>query len=511
MPLLEAITLTSTIKWGMTGVIGMSVGTIGYVAKNFRSVPANKFMAKTGPFVKGVSVSRQTIQWPFQKIKEISMEPINYHFLGSNMSKELVPFKLPLTFTVSPRHPEHDMEGFIRYATRLGDMDDDAVKHIIGGIVNGETRGFVGGMTIQEIFSDKEAFKKQVVDRVQKDLDQFGLEIHNANIEEMHDTEGNSYFENLKMKALEGANTQSRIAVSEARKEGNIGEKEREVITRKQQAVLEADAKEIETIQNQKISNYDRELEITYTNNKKQKEVVNIDAHKEVELNRISVESELNKNRQQQELELLRSSHLTKATAETEAMLKREEAKANAIKIQAEADAIALKIKAEADANIIRIKAEADATATKIKEENDANILKIKAEAESKAIEMTAGAQFYAKSKEADGIRAVLEASAQGLEKIYEVSQTNPELANFYLALEKGIFNSDGLFSVMADKQAKAINGLNPKINIWTTGNQENTLPGVITDLVKTLPPIIDVVEQQTGITLPNFMVNKKE
>ena len=108
-------------------------------------------MAKTGPFVKNVHVSRKSFQLPFQKIKIISMEPINYHFLGNNMSKEKVPFKLPLTFTVGSKHPEKDPEGLIRYATRLGDMDNEGVKNIIGGIVNGETRGFVGKMSIEEI------------------------------------------------------------------------------------------------------------------------------------------------------------------------------------------------------------------------------------------------------------------------------------------------------------------------------------------------------------------------
>ena len=94
-------------------------------------------------------------------------------------------------------------------------------------------------------FSDKEAFRKHVVEHIQMDLDQFGLEIHNANIEEMHDTEGNSYFENLKRKALENALTNAKIEVAEARKEGDIGEKQREVITRKERSILEADAKEM--------------------------------------------------------------------------------------------------------------------------------------------------------------------------------------------------------------------------------------------------------------------------
>jgi flotillin len=411
-------------------------------------------MAKTGPFVKGVHVSRKTFQLPFQKIKVIKMDPINYHFLGSNMSKELVPFKLPLTFTVSPRHPEIDLPGFIKYATRLGDMDHEGVKTIIAGIVHGETRGFVASMTIPEIFSDKEAFKQHVVDRVQKDLDQFGLEIHNANIEEMHDTDGNSYFENLKKKALEGANTRSRIDVSEARKEGDIGEKNREVDTRKQRAILEADAKQTETQQNQKMSDYNRDLTITMTTNKQQEDMVRIDAYKTTESRKIEVESDLNKQKQLQELEKLRSEQVIKATAEAEAVIK---------------------------------KAEADAAATKIK----------------------ADASLYAKTKEAESVRLLLEAQANGLSRIYDASKTNPQLAHFYLALEKGMFNPNGLFSVIADKQAQAIRGLEPKINIWNTGGSQqssNNYSDIISGLAKTFPPILDAVQQQTNIKLPDWM-----
>ena len=408
-------------------------------------------MAKTGLFVKGVNVSRMTIQWPFQQIKIIKMNPINYPFLGENMSKELVPFSLPLTFTISPVHPEKNLSGFISYATRFGDMDNNCVKNIIAGIVHGETRAFVGSLTINEIFSDRDKFRTLVVDKVQEDLNQFGLEIHNANIEEMKDTEGNCYFENLKKKALEEALTQSRIAVAEARKEGNIGEKHREVITRKEQSTLEADATQTETNQKQKISNYDRELNIVIINNKQQEELAKIEAHKMTEQRRIDIEAELNVQKQREELERLRSSSVIKATADSEAVIK-----------LAEAEKIAMQLKAD-------------------------GIL-------------------YQETKKAEGIQKNLEATAEGLSRIYEISKTNPELANFYMALERGVFDREGLFSVLAGKQADAIKGLEPKINVWSTGPKgDNQFADVVSGLVKTFPPILDAIQQQTQIQLPSF------
>ena len=141
------------------------------------------------------------------------------------------------------------------------------------------------------------------------------------------------------------------------------------------------------------------------------------------------------------------------------------------------------------------------------------NALLKMAEAEAAATKTKADAHFYAKSKEADGIKAILEATATGLGKVYDISQSNPELASFYLALEKGVFNNDGLFSVIADKQAMAIRGLEPKINIWSTGQNSsgNNFTDVMTDLAKSVPPIIDAIQQQTQIKLPKFFVDNVE
>ena len=88
------------------------------------------------------------------------------------------------------------------------------MHHIIEGIIEGETRVFSAGLTIKEMFEDREAFRKTVQDKVQKDMDHLGLRIYNANIAEMHDLDAaNKYFETLKQKALETAKTEMRVEV----------------------------------------------------------------------------------------------------------------------------------------------------------------------------------------------------------------------------------------------------------------------------------------------------------
>ncbi len=75
-----------------------------------------------------------------------------------------------------------------------------------------------------------------------------------------------------------------------------------------------------------------------------------------------------------------------------------------------------------------------------------------------------------------------------------------PELVKFYLSLE------DGLFVQMADKTADAIRGLQPKINVWTTGGSSGDELQPLQKLFQGLPPMLEAIEQQTNIKLPAWM-----
>lgn len=118
-----------------------------------------------------------------------------------------------------------------------------------------------------------------------------------------------------------------------------------------------------------------------------------------------------------------------------------------------------------------------------------------------------------AEQKRAEGIAAVLQVQATGLGSIYSAAGDDAQLAQFYLALQSGIFNKDGLYAEIADKSAKAIHGLNPKINICNTGPSDGKEPfsNVIRDLAKSVPPLTDALNQQLGLEVPYLMKNTKE
>lgn len=81
----------------------------------------------------------------------------------------------------------------------------------------------VSGMTMEEIFKERQVFKDLVIKNVQSELDQFGLKIYNANVKELQDTAGSEYFKFLSRKAHEGASNQAKVDVANACMMGEIG------------------------------------------------------------------------------------------------------------------------------------------------------------------------------------------------------------------------------------------------------------------------------------------------
>ena len=57
-----------------------------------------------------------------------------------------------------------------------------------------------------------------------------------------------------------------------------------------------------------------------------------------------------------------------------------------------------------------------------------------------------------------------LQAQASGLANIYEACGSDAQLTRFYLALDTN------LYPKLAEENARAVQGLNPKINVWNTG-----------------------------------------
>ena len=126
--------------------------------------------------------------WPFQKASTISISPFDFSITLQAMTIEKLSFCLPAVFTIGP---ENEPESLKKYALLLtGNADGTPatskaaatgrthVQDIVKGIIEGETRVIVSSMTMEEIFRERDLFKRKIIDNVQVELNQFGLKMY---------------------------------------------------------------------------------------------------------------------------------------------------------------------------------------------------------------------------------------------------------------------------------------------------------------------------------------------
>ena len=64
-------------------------------------------------------------------------------------------------------------------------------------------------------------------------------------------------------------------------------------------------------------------------------------------------------------------------------------------------------------------------------------------------------------------------------------------------------------FTQLAEINAKAINGLNPQITIWNTGNNEGGATDIIRNIMQAVPPLLDTIQKQTGYNILPSLISK--
>lgn len=151
----------------------------------------SEYLAITGVGIPNVRITKKAFIWPLQKVQHISISPFDFSLNLQAMTIEKLQFSLPAVFTIGP---EYDMAALQKYAMLLSGENQAAkskgtkasksttsgtnhVQDIVKGIIEGETRVIVSGMTMEEIFKERQVFKQKVIQNVQSELDQFGLKM----------------------------------------------------------------------------------------------------------------------------------------------------------------------------------------------------------------------------------------------------------------------------------------------------------------------------------------------
>lgn len=201
----------------------------------------------TGLGINDIHITKKAWVLPGQSCTKFDVSPVNYTFEVQAMSAEKLPFLLPAVFTVGPT--VDDEASLFKYAKLISPHDkySNHVKDLVQGIIEGETRVLAASMTMEEIFKGTKEFKQEVFQKVQLELNQFGLLIYNANVKQLVDVEGHEYFSYLGQKTQMEAANQAKIDVAEARMKGEIGAKLRLGQTLQNAAKIDAETRIIST------------------------------------------------------------------------------------------------------------------------------------------------------------------------------------------------------------------------------------------------------------------------
>lgn len=416
---------------GATSLLGLG----GFAIVRYRVADASQYVVRTGLGIPGVSITKKAVQWPFQKAVTMSMNPHNYTFALSAMSREKVEFNLPGVFTIGPEDTD---ESLVKYVTLLSGHEH-SMDEIIKGLIEGETRVLAASLDIEEIFNGRDKFRTTIISAVQDELAKFGLVIYNANIKELEDSKGSEYFVNMRQRKLASAENQARRDIADAKFQGDVGVKEKQRDTRIQTAIYESEAIQTENTRNAEIAKSTAEYQILKAKYDQQTKLAHIESIKTAEIRESELLRELENRNVMQETERLRSKLLSQAIVEAEAK------------------------KQSADANL------------------------------------------YMAQRKAEGVRAEFEAQAEGLQKLMSASP-DPNTIIQYLMIDRGVLPA------LAAENAKAIQGLQPKITSWTTsGGTGGADSNPIANLMKSLPPLVSTIYDQTGMRPPGWLMDTSE
>ncbi|KAF3972420.1 hypothetical protein CMV_004067 [Castanea mollissima] len=466
----------------------------------WKTAGPSEYLAITGWGIPDIKLAKKEWIFPGQKCTKFDVSPVNYTFEVQAMSAEKLPFILPAVFTIGPRVT--DMDSLLLYAKLISPHDklSNHVKELVQGVIEGETRVLAASMTMEEVFKGTKEFKKEVFGKVQLELDQFGLLIYNANVKQLVDVPGHGYFSYLGQKTQMEAANQAKIDVAEAKKKGEIGAKEREGQTSQNAAKINAETKmimtqrqgeaqkeeirvktEVELFKNRKeaeLAEYKAELATKNAGWSQASQLAEVESTKAVTLREVELQTEVEKKKVLTETEKLRGQLLSKAAVDYET------------KVQ--------------EANWELYKKQKAAEATLYEKQKAAEAEKASADAKFYACQQASNSALYAKKKEAEGITALAQAEGFYLNTLLK------QLGGNYTALRDYMMINKDMYQEIARINAQAVNGLQPKITVWSNGKGgEDVANGAMKDVAgvySMLPPLLKTVYEQTGMLPPTWL-----
>ncbi|VAI19815.1 unnamed protein product [Triticum turgidum subsp. durum] len=480
---------------------------------SFHVADASEYLAITGCGIDDVKLAKKAWVFVGQQCKKFCISPVNYEFEVHAMSAEKLPFILPAVFTIGPKisatsnevADKRDLdEQLLLYAKLIALLHHNTshVHDLVKGVIEGETRVLAAELTMEEIFKGTKTFKEKVFDMVQLELKQFGLFIYNANVKQLVDVPGHEYFSYLGQRTQQDAANQAKVDVAEARMKGEVGAKEREGLTRQNAAKVDAETKvlsvrqmgqgqkeeakvkaEVQVFENAReadIAAAKAELAMKKAGWDKQAKVAEVEVAKAVAIREAELQMEVEIKNAMRQTEKLKAEQLSKATVQYDTQVQ--------------------------DSNALLYSRQKAAEAALFEQMRTAEARKAQADAKFFEQKMAEDAKLYAKQKEAESVALV------GKAKTEYVASMLQALGGNYHALRDYLMIDSGMYTEMARINAGAVNGMQPKISIWSNGGDAGGEAAAgsalqqVAGVYKMLPPLLSTVHEQTGMSPPAWM-----
>jgi len=463
-------------------VLLMLLFFIVFVAKRYTRCPSNKVLVKYGKVGTGQAArclhGGATFVVPLlQDYGFLNLEPMVIDIpLEGALSLNNIRVNVPATFTVGISTDPVLMN---LAAERLLHLNEKKVQEQAQDIILGQLRLVIATLSIEEINKDREKFMNLINENVADEINKVGLTLINVNIRDITDESG--YIEAIGKRAAAEAINRAKVDVAQQERDGATGQKDAERDQRVQVAELEAVAiqGEVKSRRDYEIATAEREAETVAAKK---------NAEQEQRIQVASAESQAVQGENESQAQIA-DSNAKLAEVRAEAKRRGDVADAEAAKAIFEAQRerelarLSKEDLAQQEIEKQRIEIEAEATAERARRE---------ARGEADAIL----AKYMA---EAEGTQKVLEAKAEGYERLILACTENPQIASTLLMIEQ--------LPTLVAEQVKAIQNLKiDKITVWDSGSggkgEGGSTANFLSSLIGSLPAMHDLAEQ-AGIELP--------
>ncbi len=442
-------------------VLGVLILLVVSVLSMWRKVPQDKALVVTGLKKRVISGGGGLVIPLLERTDAISLENMQISVIVRGLTSTGVDIEVgALTIIKIKNVTEKILAAMEQFNT--GDITGTIrnITETSKEVLEGKLREILSGMTVEEIYQNREKFASSVQEVAAKELEDMGLEIKAFTIKEIKDDQG--YLDSLGKKQVAEVKKNALIAESNALREQEItiAQNARETATKtaelqKETAILLAIAKqqeqEAQAEADIKIANAtkDKDLIVLANMEATQKKQAMTDAAYQIESNRVQkeiiatqmdaqlVQEEKNVELTKAQMEVERTREEQETTVARQKALRRQE-ELNS-EVQKEAEAQAEKMRTMADAEAYRRQKEAEARKYEdiAKAEAEAAKRKLEAEAEAEAVKVSGLAE--AQSTEAVGKAKAQAIQAEGLaeaevirEKAFAEAEAKRKLAEAY-------------------------------------------------------------------------------